>query len=110
MDKKINQLENTGIWELIKLPADHKPIKCKWVLKVKQDYTSAITHYKGCLVAKGFSQIFSIDFTKNFAPVVQLETFWTLIAIAVCYKLDIHTMDVVGAYLNSELNETIYME
>jgi len=30
--------------------------------------------------------------------------------IAARYKLDIHTMDVVGAYLNSELNETIYIE
>ena len=31
-------------------------------------------------------------------------------AIATHYKLDIHTMDVVGAYLNGELNEMIYME
>jgi len=31
-------------------------------------------------------------------------------AIAAYYKLDIHTMDVVGAYLNGKLNETIYME
>jgi len=32
------------------------------------------------------------------------------VAIAACYELDIHTMDVVGAYLNGELNKTIYME
>ena len=31
-------------------------------------------------------------------------------AIAAHYQLDIHTMDVVGAYLNGELDETIYME
>jgi len=33
-----------------------------------------------------------------------------IIAIAAYYKLDIHTIDVVRAYLNSELNETIYMK
>jgi len=70
MDKEITQLENTGIWELTELPADRKPIKCKWVLKVKQDHTSVITHYKGRLIAKGFSQIPGIDFTETFAPVV----------------------------------------
>jgi len=110
MDKEITQLENTGTWELTELPADRKPIKYKWVLKVKRDHTGAITHYKGRLVAKGFSQIPGIDFIETFAPVVRLETFRTLIAIAACYKLDIHTMDVVGAYLNGELNETIYIE
>ena len=70
MDKKITQLKNTGTWELTELLADHKPIKCKWVLKVKRDHTSAITHYKGYLVTKGFSQIPGIDFTETFAPVV----------------------------------------
>jgi len=110
MDKEITQLENTGTWELTELPADCKPIKCKWVLKVKRDHTSAITCYKGHLVAKGFFQISGIDFTKTFAPVVRLETFRTLMAIAACYKLDIHTMDIVGAYLNGKLNEMIYME
>ena len=79
MDKEITQLENTSTWELTELLADHKPIKCKWVLKVKRDHTGAITHYKVHLVAKGFSQIPGIDFTETFAPVVRLETFWTLI-------------------------------
>jgi len=32
------------------------------------------------------------------------------LAIAAHYKLDIHTMDIVEAYLNGKLNETIYME
>jgi len=35
IDKEITQLENTGTWELTELPVDRKPIKCKWVLKVK---------------------------------------------------------------------------
>jgi hypothetical protein len=31
-------------------------------------------------------------------------------AIAARYRLNIHTMDVVGAYINGKLDETIYME
>jgi len=33
-----------------------------------------------------------------------------LIAIAVLYNIDIYQMDVKTAFLNSELNEKIYME
>jgi len=54
MNREITQLENIGTWKLTELLVDHKPIKCKWILKVKRDHTGAITHYKGCLVAKDF--------------------------------------------------------
>lgn len=110
MNKEIQQLLSTGTWKLTELPANHKPIKCKWTYKLKRDHTGAITRYKARLVAKGFSQVPGIDFTDTFAPVVRLETFHLLMALAARYQLDIHVMDVIGAYLNGELNETIYME
>ena len=110
MNKEINQLNSMGTWELTELPADRKPIKCKWVLKLKRDHTGAIMQYKGQLVAKGFSQVPGIDFNDTFAPVVRLETFRLLMALAARYQLEIHVMDVVGAYLNGKITETIYME
>ena len=37
-DLEYESLMNNSTWELVELPADHKPIGCKWVFKVK--YTS----------------------------------------------------------------------
>jgi hypothetical protein len=46
MDKEINQLKSTGTWVLDELPADCKPVKCKWTYKLKRDHTGTITRYK----------------------------------------------------------------
>ena len=46
---------------------------------------------------------------EAFAPVMRLETFRLLIALATKLDLLIHVVDVVGAYLNGSLKETIYM-
>ncbi len=41
---------------------------------------------------------------------MQLESFQILLAIATQLDLEIHQMDVVGTYLNGELEEEIYMK
>jgi len=43
-------------------------------------------------------------------PTIQLETFCFIIALAVCYKLQVHGMDVIAAYLNSKLDEEVYIK
>ena len=66
--------------------------------------------YKARVVAKGFSQIPGIDFDETFAPVMRLDTLRLLLALSVSLHLKIHVVDVVGAYLNAHLKETIYMK
>ena len=56
MYMKIQTLHKNKTWELTRLPAGCKAIGCKWVYKVKCNAKGAIECYKGCLVAKGFSQ------------------------------------------------------
>ena len=46
---------------------------------------------------------------ETFAPVMRLETFRLLMALATKLGLLVHVVDVVGAYLNGTLHETIYM-
>ncbi len=66
--------------------------------------------WKAHLVAKGFLQVQGINYNQTFAPTICLETFHFLLALALCYKLLVHGMDVVAAYLNGELEEEVYME
>src|SRR5271168_5016997 len=95
---------------MVDLPPDRKAIASKWVFRIKQDHNGKIVKNKARLVAKGFSQIPGIDFVETFAPVMRLETFRLLMALATKLGLIIHVVDVVGAYLNGTLQETIYME
>ncbi len=109
MDREIAQLERLGTFELVTCPPGRKPIGCKWVFRLKRDILGEILKYKARLVAQGFAQIFGLDFTETFAPVVRLETLRILIALGVILGLDIQVADFVGAYLNGHLQEEIYM-
>jgi len=55
-------------------------------------------------------QISGIDFLQTHIPTIRLETFCFITALAACYKLQVHGMDVVAAYLNGKLNEEVYMK
>ena len=110
MDAEIHQLENLGRYIRVKIPKDRVAINCKWVFHLKHDAEGKIVWHKARLVAKGFSQILGIDFFKTFAPVMCLDTLQLLLAIAATYGLVAHIVDVVGAYLNGEFKEQIYMK
>jgi hypothetical protein len=92
------------------LPPGRKTIPCRWVFRRKRDILRCIAKWKARLVAKGFLQIQGIDYNQTFALTIRLETFRFLLALATRYKLKIHGMDVVAAYLNGELEEEVYME
>ena len=47
-------MDHNGVWELVELPTDCKPIGCKWVYKTKKDSQGRIEKFKARLVAKGF--------------------------------------------------------
>ncbi|KAG9101428.1 hypothetical protein FRC06_003033 [Ceratobasidium sp. 370] len=107
---EITQLWATGTFELQKLPIGMKAIKYGWVLNKKCNTEGIVVHYKGRLVAKGYSQVKGIDYELTFAPVLRLDAFRLLCALASVLDLDIHQMDVISAPLNSVLAEEIYME
>jgi hypothetical protein len=110
MNNEIEQLYKLGTFSLAALPKDRTAIACKWVFRVKRDATGEIIRHKARLVAKGFSQIPGIDYEETFAPVVRIETIRLLLALAARYNLDVHVVDVIGAYLNGKLDEELYMQ
>ncbi|GJT36605.1 retrotransposon protein, putative, ty1-copia subclass [Tanacetum coccineum] len=63
--------------------------------------------YKACLVAKGFTQLYRIDYEETFSPVADIRAIRILIAIPAFYDYDIWQMDVKTAFLNGYLN--VYM-
>ena len=110
MDAEISQLEKLWTYIKVKIPKDRVAINCKWVFHLKCNAEGKIMQHKARLVAKGFSQIPGINFFETFTPVMHLHTLWLLLAIATMYGLVAHIVDVMGAYLNGELKEQIYMK
>ena len=52
----------------------NKGIGKKWVFTVKYKANGTVERYKAYLVAKGFTQTYSIDYTETFASMAKLNT------------------------------------
>ena len=61
-------------------------------------------------MAQGFSQKRGLDYDETFSPVVRFESLRTIIALAVNNGMKLHQMYVTTAFLNSELEEEVYMK
>ena len=114
-EKAINEelatLRATGTWELVDIPSNANLVGSKWVFQVKKDTAGHVVWYKARLVAQGFSQVPGVDYFDTFAPVARLSSIRAVLAIAAVENLEIHQIDIKGAYLNGVLTsqETIYM-
>jgi len=54
MESEIQSINKNKTWELVKLPAGHKPIGLKWVYKLKKNTEGQVVKHKARLVAKGY--------------------------------------------------------
>ena len=82
----------------------------RWVFKVKPNPDGTVNRYKARVVAKGFSQVYGLDYSEVFSPVCRYAGIRSLLAYANIHDLEIHQMDVTTAFLNGELDHEIYME
>src|SRR5258708_6142306 len=74
---EMDALSKNDTWELVNLPPGRKAIKSKWVFKLKAD-----GRFRARLVAKGFTQIPSIDYDETFSPVARFKSLQLLLALA----------------------------
>nr|GEV10161.1 putative retrotransposon protein [Tanacetum cinerariifolium] len=65
--------------------------------------------YKDHLVAKGYTNLYRVDYEETFSPIIDIRAIRILIFIAVFYDYEIWQMDVKTALLNGYLDEDIYM-
>ena len=109
MNEEYKSMQDNKVWELVPLPEGAKPIGCKWIFKTKRDTNGNVERYKARLVAKGFTQKEGIDFKETFSPVSTKDSFRTIMALVTHFNLELHQMDVKTAFLNGDIDETIYM-
>jgi hypothetical protein len=61
-------------------------------------------------VAQGFSQKPGIDFGETYAPVARMTSIRAFLSVVAIKDLELEQADVVTAFLNGKLSETIYMK
>jgi hypothetical protein len=74
---------------------------------LKTDQWNEFERFKARLVAHGFTQIFGIDYREMFVPVVKFTSLQVMFAVTAYYGLTIYHMDIVTAFLNTELDKEI---
>ena len=63
-------------------------VGCKWIYKIKTRSDGSIERYKACLIAKGFTQEYVIDYEETFTLVARISSIRTLLAVAIASKWD----------------------
>ena len=104
--KELYNMENKNVWKAIyktNTLKDRRLIGCKWVYKIRRDGT-----YSARLVALGYSQAPAVDFTDNFAPVVNDVTFRIALVRMMMEDLDCMLMDVETSFLWRNRRRNIY--
>ena len=96
-------------WELVDLPPGAKTIGCGLVFQLKCNADGSIEQYKARLVTKGYSQCPGFDYTEVFAPTFCYAAIWTIIMLAAVNDLHLCSVNISHAFLNGDLEETIYM-
>ena len=110
MKEELDASHKTGTWDLVDLLSRKTSIGCKWVFKIKTRSDGTVDCYKARLVAMGFTHKYGIDYEETFAPVAQLSSVRTFIAIYVARKWPLFQVDVKNAFRNGELSEEVYMK
>jgi len=108
IQKEFHDMNRRGVWRKVRrssIPKGRRCIRSKWVFKIKRDGV-----FRARLVACGYSQIPGVDFTENFAPVVNDVTWRILIVAMLVWKLDAIIIDAETAFLHGDLEEEIYVD
>ncbi|GJZ58937.1 retrotransposon protein, putative, ty1-copia subclass [Tanacetum coccineum] len=110
MNAKIQSMMDNKVWVLVDLPPGCKTVGNKLIFKKKTDMDGIVHVYKAQLVAKGYTQLYGVDYEETFSPVADIRAIRILIYIAAYYDYEIWQMDVKTAFLNGYLDEDIYMQ
>ena len=91
------------------IPETKKAIPMKLILQLKLNPVRQTVRYKARLMAQCFRQVDGLDFTDTFVPVASPSRVCVVLSVAAAKGFAVHQMNVVTAFLGSELHEEVYV-
>lgn len=108
-DDEISSHYKNGTWTLVPLSAGAVCIPSGWDFKDKTNKLGHPSRRKARFFAKDYAQIKGLDYLDSFAPVLRLDSFRVIIAIAAGRDLEIIQLGVKTTFLNGLVEEEIYI-
>ena len=99
-----------GTYRPVKLPNGRRAIGSTYAFAVKNNKDGTVDKFKVRICVQGFSQRAGVDYSETFSPVCHLESVRSILAISAQYELKLRHADVVGAFLQGNLDEEVYMK
>lgn len=107
MEKELADLEAKGTWVEVDTPDNTYVIPTIWVFSYKFDNGGFLKRAKARLCILGNKQILTIAETR--AATLAARSFRTLMAIVAAFGLEMRQFDAINAFVNSELDEVVYV-
>lgn len=102
-------MEKLKVNELVKPPVGCKHISTRWIFRVKGNKAGEIETYEARWVVKRYMRSHGLYFNLTHAPVSRLSTLRVLLFLAVKSKLKIIQMDICTEFLNTILDDAVYV-
>ncbi|GJY44316.1 putative retrotransposon protein [Tanacetum coccineum] len=109
MNVEMQSMKANQVWCLVDLPPNCRTVRSKWLFKKKTDMDENVRNFKAHLVAKGYTQIYGINYGETLSPATDIIAIRILLAIAVFYDYQIWQIDIKIPFLNGQLSEGVYM-
>ena len=104
--KELANLKDHDVWEWCELPEGRNhTIDATWAWRVKPTSQGFVDKLKARLCARGFKEIYGMDYAETHAPVTTLTAWRACLAEAAKPPWKVHVWDVASAYLMSEIPE-----
>jgi hypothetical protein len=110
MTEEYQSIMQNEVWEIVPRPKSKDVVSSRWIFKIKHDVDGSIEKYKERFSAHVFSQKEGIDYEETFAHVARYNSIRTIIALAAKMKWKLHQMDMKTTFLNSVIEEEVYIE
>lgn len=107
---ELSNLEEMRVLEVLLKPSEKKELVRRSFFATKPDVDGSGVCFKAQYVAKGFTQVAGQDFNKTIAPTATFVSLRILLTIAVANNWPVHSFEFVAAYLNSPIEEEIWVK
>jgi len=89
VDSMVEEYDSTmkkNVWELVPSVENKLVVGSRWIYKVKHVIDGSIEKYKAIFVAKGFSQVYIIDYEETFSLVERYSSIRTILPLVAYSK------------------------
>ncbi|GJZ68854.1 retrotransposon protein, putative, ty1-copia subclass [Tanacetum coccineum] len=109
MNAAIQSVMDNMVWVLVDLPPGCKTVGSKWIFKKKTDMDGIVHTYKAHLVAKGYTQLYGVNYEETRFQRNPGEGHWTAVKNILKYLRNTKDMFLVyGGNLEAELQVDCY--